>query len=132
MTPFPYSIDVGGTIIEAGKLMQEHGIRHLPVKDGGELVGVVSERDLRVVIATRDDLAANAGITVGTVCRMQPYVVDISEPLALALREMAVRHISSALVVKQGKLVGILTATDACKVLASLLDELAPSGDDVA
>ncbi len=132
MTPFPYSVESGQKIVEAGKLMEEHGIRHLPVKDAGKLVGVVSERDLRVATAAKGDAAANVGLVVGTVCSLNPYVVDIGEPLSTVVQEMATRQLSSALVVKHDKLVGIVTATDACRLLGELLTELSPRDDDVA
>jgi len=39
------------TLREAAKLMTEHWIRHLPVVDGGKLVGVISQRDLAGVLS---------------------------------------------------------------------------------
>lgn len=132
MTPFPYSVDIGATIVEARRLMVAHGIRHLPVMRSGELVGVIAESDLRAVIATHDDASAEDRILVGTVCGRAPYVVEITDSLERVMREMAARQTSCALVVKQGKLVGILTDTDAYLLLADILVALTPIGDDVA
>jgi acetoin utilization protein AcuB len=46
MTRKPFTIERTATVADARKLMQDHHVRHLPVVDGKELVGVVSERDL--------------------------------------------------------------------------------------
>ena len=49
MTRFPYAADASTGVVEAGALMDEQGIRHLPVVDGGEIVGIISDRDLLLV-----------------------------------------------------------------------------------
>ena len=48
MTAFPYSVGVDEPITRAQALMAEHDIRHIPVKDDNQLVGVVTERDIAV------------------------------------------------------------------------------------
>ena len=50
MTPFPYSIAIDAPLSDAAQMMEEHEIRHLPVIEGDELVGVVSDRDLNRVV----------------------------------------------------------------------------------
>jgi acetoin utilization protein AcuB len=47
MTPNVITIDEDISIMKASKLMQEHGIRHLPVTKDGRLTGIVSDRDLK-------------------------------------------------------------------------------------
>ena len=49
MSLTPYTIGCGRSIADAHDLMRAHHIRHLPVLDGGRVVGVVSERDLILV-----------------------------------------------------------------------------------
>ena len=53
----PLTVDRGADIREAARLMAERGIRHLPVVDGGELVGMISMRDL-VTWASRESGAS--------------------------------------------------------------------------
>lgn len=50
-----YSIDADSTVLEAARFMMEHSIGALPVLRNGELVGIVSERDVmnRVVAVGR-------------------------------------------------------------------------------
>ena len=55
MTPNPATIDPGKKAIEALRLMQDCGCRHLPVTKGGHLVGVVSRGDFRGIEEARLD-----------------------------------------------------------------------------
>lgn len=127
MTPFPHAVAIDAPIGEARRLMALHGIRHLPVIEGHTLVGVVSQHDL-------DRPAAASPVrTVREVHTPEPYVVDLEEPLDNVLATMAERHIGSALVTRKGRLAGVFTATDACRVFAEYLrDRYRPSGGDEA
>jgi len=129
MTPFPYSIEVDAGVNAARDLMWEHQIRHLPVTQDGELIGVVSERDIGLVLASRsgDD---PAHMTVRETYSANPYTVDLHTPLVEVLSHMARDQLGSALVTRQGKLVGIFTATDACAAFASHLEEVFPEPPD--
>jgi CBS domain-containing protein len=46
MTPTPRTLPAEATAYDAALLIAQHGVRHVPVVDGGRLIGVVSERDL--------------------------------------------------------------------------------------
>jgi CBS domain-containing protein len=46
MTPSPHTLDAEANAYAAALLIARHGIRHVPVVDGGKLIGVVTERDL--------------------------------------------------------------------------------------
>jgi acetoin utilization protein AcuB len=124
MTAFPWSIDVGEGLERAKAMMEEHGIRHLPVSEEGELVGVLSERD--ILSREKED------VTVEAACRRDAYIVDMATPLARVAFELARRRIGSALVTREGKLVGIFTSSDACRSLGELLQSLFPSGGNDA
>jgi CBS domain-containing protein len=124
MTPFPHSLRPGDPVARARALMDEHDIRHVPVREGDRVVGIVSERDLR----GRDGSAA-----VRDVQSADPYTVELGAPLADVLREMAARRIGTAVVVRAEKLAGIVTVTDVCLALASLLESrFPPRGSDAA
>ena len=51
MTKDPVTVGPGTSLREAAKVMADRWIRHLPVLDGGRLVGVISQRDLAGVLA---------------------------------------------------------------------------------
>ena len=131
MTPFPYSIEVDRPLEEALDMMKEHDFRHLPVVEGGELVGVLSERHLGQVAETargsgRELLVSD--VPIGEAC-----VVDIEERLDNVVMAMAESHRGSAVVLKSGRVAGIFTSTDACRYLVEVLrSEFPVGGDDVA
>jgi CBS domain-containing protein len=51
MTKDVVTVGPGTSLREAAKIMADRWIRHLPVVDGGKLVGVISQRDLAGVLA---------------------------------------------------------------------------------
>ncbi len=51
MTKDVVTVGPGTSLREAAKIMAERWIRHLPVLDGGKLVGIISQRDLTGVLA---------------------------------------------------------------------------------
>ena len=126
MTPFPYSLGPGDTLEVAHRLMEEHRIRHLPVMVEGRPAGVITDQDMRRAEAVRGD---GTEIQVGELALSEACEADITAPLDLVLSEMAARHLDSALVLKGGRLVGIFTATDACRRFAEVLRREAPSPD---
>lgn len=133
MTPFPHSISPRASLEEALRRMRENGFRHLPVQDGDQLVGVVSDRDIECALGSGGGSAEGAARTVREVA-VEPFAVDLSAPADRVLLEMAERHIGSALVTRQGKLVGIFTVTDACRCFGRFLQRQFGSGpgDEVA
>lgn len=129
MTAFPYSVHPGASVEEAWGMMEEHRIRHLPVVEGEELVGIVSERDLRLVKKPSSGRAVVEEVTVGSICERDVFTVELTERLDGVLDEMLKRRIGSAIVVKADRVVGIFTAVDACRFLRRLLENFFPSDD---
>ncbi len=121
MTPFPFSVDVHEPASAAAAAMRRHEIRHLPVTDGGTLVGVVAERDLIGVFEPASDGEPAPDPSVSDLCVREALIVELTEPLDQVLMAMAEGHFDSALVVKRGKLAGIFTTTDACRLFAEFL-----------
>jgi CBS domain-containing protein len=133
MTPFPWKVRLDDPLSHATAVMRERNIRHLPVTDGDQLVGIVTEHDIGLVENAVRDSRESASLKVRDACAIDAYVVDLSAPLDRVLAEMAERHIGSALVVKRGKLAGIFTSSDACHHFGRFLARLYDSGgNDVA
>ena len=132
MTPFPYHVEANDPISEVERLMEEHRIRHVPVQDGGQVVGIISERDLHHLVNPALPRRDRERIRARDVLVADPYVVEMSAPLDGVLEQMSRRQIGSALVVRHGRLAGILSATDACRMLAEVLRQRFPGGDDAA
>ena len=134
MTPFPYWIDVDESVRRARALMVEHTIRHLPVMRGGSLIGMLSDRDLKRALDPAIGLPPEDELFVRDVYISDPYVVDSRTALDVVLEHMAAHHIGSALVTSHGRLAGIFTASDACRLYCNHLRKLFParSGEHVA
>ena len=122
MTPFPQSIDCRQSVDRAKAMMSDLGVRHLPVKHGGDLAGVITSRDIERAQLMRFGLGSSGELLVQDVTVPEAaYVVDHGAPLDEALEEMARRGIGSTLVVHEGKLIGIFTTVDACRTFCDHL-----------
>ena len=134
MTPFPYVVQVDESVLAARALMVQHEVRHLPVKDGDTLIGVLTDRDLKRALDPTVGLRPEEELFVRDVFVPDAYVVGMSEPLDGVLDHLSSQHIGSALVTKNGRLVGIFTLSDAARLFCRHLRSLFPSqsGDDVA
>ena len=134
MTPFPHFVDCDQPITKALQLMERHGIRHLPVKDGEALVSVITDRDIRAAMGPAVASAPTRRLRVRDVMDREAYVVELSEPLDVVATHMAERRLDCALVVKSERLVGIFTMVDACRCLGGVFRSLFPRGhgDDAA
>jgi CBS domain-containing protein len=105
-----YSIEADRTVLEAARLMMEHGIGALPVMRNGELAGIFSERDImnRVVAAGR-----MPGTTkISEVMTANPKGVDAGESVEECLylmKEFGFRHL---LIVSGKELKGLVSLRD--------------------
>ncbi len=133
MTAFPHHASVDDSLEHAQQMMADHDIHHLPVVDGGELVGVLSDRDIHRVREMAMGAGMQGELTVVDACVRDVYVVDLHEPLINVLATMAERHVGSVLITRHGKLAGLFTGTDACRVFADFLREcFGPTGGNSA
>ena len=121
MTPLPRAIDVNTPLREARQMMRKRGIRHLPVEQDGELVGLLSDRDLKRALDPSTGLPGVDELFAGDVAIFEPFTVEETDRLDEVLRQMVERHVGSVLVERDGDLLGIFTATDSCRLLADYL-----------
>jgi CBS domain-containing protein len=105
-----YSIEADSTVLEAARFMKERGFGALPVLHDGEVVGILSERDImnRVVAAGR-----TPGTTrISEVMTPKPRTVSPDESIEECLflmREFGFRH----LLIADGKeLKGVVSLRD--------------------
>ena len=123
MTPFPHSIDVDAALADAHELMRQHHFRHLPVTSGGTIVGVLTDRDIKLIPGPDLGSPQERELRVRDAYVEKPCIVSASTPVAKVARAMAENRIGSAIVTKNGKLAGIFTVTDACRALAEVLGD---------
>jgi acetoin utilization protein AcuB len=113
MTTQPITVTTETTVRQALNIMDEWDLWYLPVVDvSGTVVGIISERDL---LRTDDDrLVENV---------MTREVITVTEYTTLeeAARIMADHRISSLPVMRNDKLVGIITETDLFAIFLELL-----------
>lgn len=121
MSVAPHTIGVEQTLFQASELMREHGIRHLPVLKGGQLTGMLSERDVAVIGGLKG--VDPKKVRVEQAMSAVPYTVSPDSPVSEVAGEMAAKRYGSAIVVQNRKVVGVFTAVDACRVLAEVFDE---------
>lgn len=132
MTPFPYSVDIEAPVEEAVRFMREHKIRHLPVTERGKLAGVVSDRDIKLMLGPDFAYPDARELKIRDVFVADSYTVELATPLAAVLAHMAEHRLGSTLVTRHGKLVGVFTTTDACRAFAEHLGGNEPPPDDEA
>ena len=130
MKPCPYFAQPDEPVAHLLKLMKQHDIRHVPIQQDGRVVGIVSERDLRWMGSPAIVLPDPEEIPIAHVQVNRPYTVEINTPLYTVLQEMAERKIGAVVVVESGELVGIVTVTDICRVLAELLSSQFPPREE--
>lgn len=119
MTPSPHSIGRDRLLSEAHALMREHRIRHLPVLQGGKLIGLVSQRDLHLIETLRD--VDPEKVTVEEAMSQEPYAVRPDASLEKVAAEMWAKKLGSAIVVEERSVVGVFTTIDALGALVTLL-----------
>lgn len=119
MTTSPHSIGRAQTLATAHEMMREHQIRHLPVLEGGKLVGLVTVRDLHLIETLRDVDATK--VTVEDAMTTDVYAVSPDAPLDEVAAEMAERKYGCTIAMQNEKVVGVFTTVDACRALHDLL-----------
>ena len=130
MTPFPYAVRLDAPIGEARRLMLEHRVRHLPVVSASRLVGIVTDRDIKLLIGPEMGSPDPKTLIVEDAYVDGCYTVTMNTPLSIVLGHMADRHIGATLVTNHGKLAGIFTSADACRTFADHLNrQFHPSND---
>lgn len=138
MTPVPVTVEVDRTLDEALLAMEAHRVRHLPVTEEGELVGILSDRDL---LEIGGGLPSRMHSCRGT-CAGPDHDLRVGErmhtPVVVARPETELRAIAEALlrervgclpVVEDGHLIGIVTETDVLGTFSSPAADHAPERD---
>jgi acetoin utilization protein AcuB len=118
MTTSPHTIGLAQPLVVASKMMSEHRIRHLPVLEGGKLLGVLTERDIALIETLKD--VDPRTVTVEDAMTQNPYTTAPDAPIDRVASEMAEHKYGCAIVMQNDKVVGVFTSVDACAVLAEV------------
>jgi acetoin utilization protein AcuB len=119
MTPGPHTVGADQPLTVAHEIMRSFKIRHLPVLRGGDLVGLVSERDLSLVELMPG--VNPAVVTVEEAMSPAPYCISPETSLEWVATEMCERRFDAAVVMAHRHVVGVFTTVDALRALRELL-----------
>jgi acetoin utilization protein AcuB len=123
------------TAAEALAACREGRVRHLPVLEGGRLVGIVSDRDLRSAAPPLGDperAAALEKIELSEVMTSAVVTTHPDDPIEDAANTMREKRIGCLPVLEDGALVGILTSSDVMEALVQLIGAHEPGSRLVA
>jgi acetoin utilization protein AcuB len=113
---------------DAYQTMQEKGIRHLPVVEGEKLVGVITDRDLRLATSSLAPAPFPPGAKISAVMRKCLYTADPTDPVEEAARLMREKKIGCLPVTDGERMVGIITGLDLLDALMRMTGADKPSG----
>lgn len=120
MSRQPWTIRPDATMAEAHTMMRRHQIRHLPVLEGGKLIGLVTERDLHLIEALPGSDPEQ--LTVEEAMVSDVYIVTADDTVDKVVERMAAQKFGCAVVVgHRDQVEGIFTTIDALQVLADVL-----------
>jgi acetoin utilization protein AcuB len=132
LIPRLITISPQATMAEAERILKESNIRHLPVFDGKEIVGIISDRDVqraRVVLRTssQNQTLIQHYKKVSEYMASPVKTMSSNRPLADLNREMIRQKISSFIIVDEKSApVGIITTEDLLLVLLDKLESGVP------
>jgi CBS domain-containing protein len=111
MTPYPVVVDAATPVAQCARLMDDRDIGALGVMEEGQLVGVLTDRDI-VIRAIANDRDPRT-LTAGDLASGDVVAVSIDAPVEEAerrMRERAVRRLF--ILAEDGRPLGILTVDD--------------------
>ena len=127
MTPSPITTGPDMPVLEARQLMIQKRIRHLLVAEGGKLLGIVTDRDIRLNLPSPATSLSVwevnyllARMTVESAMTTSMVVVSPRHDAKEAASLMLDHKIGALPVVDGGRLVGIITETDLLRAFVKL------------
>jgi len=129
MTKDPLCVTPSDTIGQADELMSENNFRQLPVVEGRELVGILTDRDIRSFLSastlTAPEQRDKALRTpVGDIMTTEPMTLSPDDELQDALELLIEEKIGGIPVVDEAEgLVGIVTYVDLLRCFLNRLQE---------
>jgi acetoin utilization protein AcuB len=134
MTTEVITISPDQTLIKAITLIHQKRIRHLPVVQGGKLVGIVTEHDVRKAGAS-DSTSLSIfelnylidQIKVSSFMTKKVITISPEEPIEAAAKIIYDHKIGALPVVEQNQLVGLITRSDILETFIEVLGINRPS-----
>lgn len=112
-----WSVAPEATAYNALQVMAEKNVGALLVIDKGNLVGIFSERDYARKVILKDKSSKNT--SVGELMTREVFYIDAGSTLEESMALMTAKHIRHLPVLKNNRLIGIVTLGDVVKQLIS-------------
>lgn len=131
MTPHPITASPDETLAQAVEAMREGGFRRLPVVAGSKLVGIITERDLRLALSApailheRDQVIETGPVHIGEFMTRKPITVSPDMPAYEAARILLAKKIGGLPVIDGERLVGMITTSDFLAEFIRMTEEAA-------
>ncbi len=103
---------------DVSEIFRKEKIRHIPVMDGHELIGIISRNDVMrlsfggVFMAEAEEQTILDMLTVEQIMSHKPRCVEHDTPIGAVARILVDEKFHSLPVLKNGELKGIVTSTD--------------------
>lgn len=109
------TVEPEASVVKAGKIMEDHGIKRLPVVDAGTLIGIVTQTDIARGLVSISPLKAVSDIMTTDVA-----TVLAGATVAEAAQIMSSRAISSLIATHNHGIAGIITEKDLLRRVVAL------------
>ena len=115
MNSFVVSVDSLATATDVAKLMEDTGVGSVVVLDNNLPVGIVTDRDFAIKIAANN---LSFDISAEKIMSSPLVTINHNELISAAAERMTSKKIRKLAVTENGKIVGVVTATDLVTQLA--------------
>jgi acetoin utilization protein AcuB len=119
MTADPVTTSPDTPLLDALRLMKHHNCRQLPVLAEGRLVGILTDRDVRLAMQSpfvlherSDDDTLLRNVVAGDCMTASPLTVEADAPAVTAADLMRTYKFGALPVMHNGGMVGIVTISD--------------------
>jgi len=130
MTTELVTVQETDTLLDATMFFVRSTFRHLPVVRGRQLVGVITERDVKQYapsvlsgISAEDYNSIMETTPISRVMARSPITVRPEQSVLEAAKLLYAKRLGCLPVIRDSELVGIITTTDMLKVLAQILEK---------
>jgi len=113
----------GTNVAKVAKLMAEHGVGSIVVVEGKKPIGILTERDLLMKVVSED--LKPSTVRVGKIMSGPLVTIDPDADIVEAAKIMASNKIRRLPVVKNGRLIGIITSSDITAISPALSEIVA-------
>ena len=128
MTPDPQTLSIEHSLLDAVLMLRRSNLRHIPILEDGQLVGLLSDRDisrlapsLLVPLSAEDYNRVFEDTRVGKIMTRSPLCIAPDALLSEAVETLDSNRLGCLPVLDEGRLVGIITVSDMLRALRDLI-----------